>query len=338
MTAARETPKLTNETAVFQNFPVWRAMSSPSSPSLGQQQLAALISAVEQRLATATHAEMSSAEDALERLELLCASQRRSLQRMERNGKFDLSAATTLAPAGKGASSAVDSAVQVNTNDLRLASRPFKHKNLAGITQVEAEFDGLRQFMAKGAAPLTPAPSQLPAVPANSRPAAHEKRAVARAKTSGKLNRKDDSDPTPKETAERILSLIERLALSPRCTTPGTAPSSWHPPAMAPGSWHPNAGWQPRYAALRSPGEVRIAPQSGDTTIGSPKTVLTAVPRPLKAIIDRAALGAAEAEAQRKRGIASEPKSHDFAAATGRAATAAAKHVDRLAPPLDFRN
>ena len=152
------------------------------------------------------------------------------------------------------------------------------------------------------------------------------------------MNRKDDSDPTPKETAERILSLIERLALSPRCTTPGTAPSSWHPPAMAPGSWHPNAGWQPRYAALRSPGEVRIAPQSGDTTIGSPKTVLTAVPRPLKAIIDRAALGAAEAEAQRKRGIASEPKSHDFAAATGRAATAAAKHVDRLAPPLDFRN
>jgi hypothetical protein len=326
---------------LFQNFP-WRAMSSPSSTTLGQQSLAALISAVEQRFATATHAEISSAEDALERLELLCASQRRSLQRMERNGgdgKLDLSAATTLAAAGKGASSAVDSAVQVNTNDLRLASRPFKHKNLAGITQVEAEFDGLRQFMAKGAAPLTPAPSQLPAVPANSRPAAHEKRAVARAKTSGKLNRKDDSDPTPKETAERILSLIERLALSPRCTTPGTAPSSWHPPAMAPGSWHPNAGWQPRYAALRSPGEVRIAPQSGDTTIGSPKTVLAAVPRPLKAIIDRAALGAAEAEAQRKRGsIASEPKPHDFAAASGRAATAAAKHVDRLAPPFDFRN
>ena len=303
-------------------------MSSPSSTSLGQQPLAALISAVEQRLATATHAEVSSAEDALERLELLCASQRRrSLQRRNAgDGKLDLS-------------SAVDCAVQVNTNDLRQASRPFKHKNLAGITQVEAEFDGLRQFMAMGAAPLTPAPSQLPAVPANSRPTAHEKRAVARAKTSGKLNRKDDSDPTPKETAERILSLIERLALSPRCTTPGTAPSSWHPPAMAPGSWHPNAGWQPRYAALRSPGEVRIAPQSGDTTIGSPKTVLTAVPRPLKAIIDRAALGAAEAEAQRKRGsIASEPKPHDFAAATGRAATAAAKHVDRLAPPFDFRN
>ena len=295
-------------------------MSGSPSPSL-----ASLLSAVEQRLATATHAEVSSAEDALERLELLCASQRRrSLQRRNAgDGKLDLS-------------SAVDCAVQVNTNDLRQASRPFKHKNLAGITQVEAEFDGLRQFMA---APLTPAVPAVPAVPANSRPAAQEKRAVARAKTSGKLNRKDDSDPRPKETAERILSLIERLALSPRCTTPGTAPSSWHPPAMAPGSWHPNAGWQPRYAALRSPGEVRIAPQSGDTTIGSPKTVLTAVPRPLKAIIDRAALGAAEAEAQRKRGsIASEPKPHDFAAASGRAATAAAKHVDRLAPPFDFRN
>ena len=40
-----------------------------------------------------------------------------------------------------------------------------------------------------------------------------------------------------------------------------------------------------------------------------------------------------------KRGIiASEPKPHDFAAASGRAATAAAKHVDRLAPPFDFRN
>lgn len=211
-------------------------------------------------------------------------------------------------------SNVVDCGVQVNTIELRQRSKPIHNIRAAreGVGQAELEFDALKQFMDgasgiipaiflpdSGSKPRTPGGTVRPVAPDTKRPGGTPGSTPVRlsrllkvrqstpTRGGGTIRLGDPSPPgqvgvyrtesaqygaegQPLYTAEQIRTILEKLALSPRALS---------------GSWRANAGWQPRYGHWRMPSDT------------SPRTVLAAVPRQLKPLIERATQGAHEAEA-----------------------------------------